>query len=69
MGAALGALEATIGDMKSQQSVTGPDLTKISTVYERVARGVAFRDAADAVPDRQLEGIVSKGRTGQEYSI
>ena len=63
------ALADMIGDMKSRQSVTGEDSTKVSTVYERVAREVALLDAADAVIDRQLEGIVLKGRAGEEYSI
>ena len=69
MGAARGALEDMIADMKSRQSVTGADLTKVSTVHERIARAAALLDAADAVIERQLEGIVSKGRAGEEYSI
>ena len=69
MGAAQGALADMTGDMKSRQSVTGGDSTKVSTVYERVARVVAFLEAANAVINRQPEGIVFKGRAGKEYSI
>ena len=54
--------------MKSRQCY-GADLTKVSTVHERIARAAALLDAADAVIERQLEGIVSKGRAGEEYSI
>ena len=69
MGAAQGALADMTGDMKSRQSVTGGGSTKVSTVYERVALAVALLEAADAVIDRQMEGIVFKGRAGEEYSI
>ena len=69
MGAAQGALADMVGDMKSRQSMTGGDSTKVSMVYELVARVVAFLEAADAVIDRQPEEIVLKGRAGEAYSI
>ncbi len=69
MGAARGALEDMILDMKSRQTVTGANLTKVATVHERIARAAALVDAADAVIERQLDHVVAKGKAGQEYSI
>ena len=69
LGAARGALDAVIADLKSRQSVTGADLSRVATVHQRIGKATALLDAADAVMAQLRGEIVSKGQAGEAFEM
>lgn len=69
LGAARGALDDVVMDMKHRRSVTGADLTQVATVHQRIGRATALLDAADAVVASLRAEIVTAGLAGRDFSL
>ena len=64
-----GALDDVIEGLTSRQSVTGADLAKATTVYNRIGHATALVDSAGALVEKIRAAVVEKGRAGEEFTM